>query len=145
MPRSRFTAAEWRKIEALNPDDFGLPKRRAKSAVIGTFNTLKLGKDDDDAKHWDYLTNICKRFDLLAVQEVLDDLSGLERLVRGMRGYELLVSDTTGKFPGARRGLTERLDHRGDFVLQSQPVPVSRADPPAAARDRRQRRHTHTC
>jgi hypothetical protein len=109
MPRSRFSAAEWRKIEALNPDDFGLPKRRPRSAVIGTFNTLKLGSDDDDAKHWDYLTNICKRFDFLAVQEVLDDLSGLERLVRGMRGYELLVSDTTGKFPGARRGLTERL------------------------------------
>jgi hypothetical protein len=49
---------------------------------------------------------------------VLDDLSGFERIVRGMRGYELLVSDTTGKFPGAQRVLTERLAfiYRSDRV-----------------------------
>jgi len=52
---------------------------------------------------------MCRRFDLLAVQEVLDDLSGLERLREEMgEEYRMIVSDKTGAFPGDL-GLNERL------------------------------------
>lgn len=49
------------------------------------------------------------RYDLPAVQEVMDDLSGIRRLKEMLgSGFELIVSDTTGAIPGAR-GLRERL------------------------------------
>ena len=43
---SKFTNAQWQKISALNAqsaDDFGLPKRRNDSVIIGSFNIRKLG------------------------------------------------------------------------------------------------------
>lgn len=109
MTPARFTNTEWAAIEAVDPRQFGLPNRVRDSALVGTFNALKLGGADDDKKRWDYLTRVCQPFDLLAVQEVLDDLSGIRRLVDSLPDHRLIVSDTTGKFPGARRGLTERL------------------------------------
>jgi hypothetical protein len=109
MSPARFTEDEWAAIDALDPSDFGLPSRVRDSALVGTFNALKLSGAEDEDKHWDYLRDVCRRFDLLAVQEVLDDLSGLERLVGALPDHEVIVSDTTGKFPGAQRGLTERL------------------------------------
>lgn len=107
-----FTAQEWQAIDSKlsqNPARFGCPIRRQDSVVIGSFNALKLGKADDSAKRWDFLERFASRFDLLAVQEVTDDLAGIRRL-RDMLGpsFQLLVSDTTGAVPGSR-GLRERL------------------------------------
>ena len=110
MSAEGFSDADWTKINALDPNDFGLPKRGTNSAIIGTFNMLKLGDGSQDAKRWDFLSKIRARYDFLAIQEVLDDLSGLDRLMSRLpKHYEFLVSDTTGKFPGDRYGLTERL------------------------------------
>lgn len=105
-----FSTADWKKINKQQVNDFGLPKRLGNSAVVGTFNMLKLSGGDPTDKNWDFLAKVCSRFDFLAIQEVLDDLSGLEHLMTRLpAGYEFLVSDTTGKFPGDRHGLTERL------------------------------------
>ncbi len=107
-----FTDLQWQKINhtlGQNPRRFGLPIRRSGSVVIGSFNALKLGKDTDKAKNWDFLKRFVSRFDLLALQEVMDDLSGIRRLHDSLgSGYKLVVSDTTGAFPGSR-GLRERL------------------------------------
>jgi hypothetical protein len=107
-----FSDAQWAKIDALldeNPGKFHFPERRENSIVIGTFNTLKLGGSGDQAKRWEFLKKICLSFDLLALQEIMDDLSGLERLKNSLgQEYGLVVSDTTGTFPGDR-GNTERL------------------------------------
>lgn len=107
-----FSNVQWADIDALleqEPDRFGLPESRKNSVVIGTFNTLKLGSDADDAKRWEFLRKICLRFDLLALQEIMDNLDGLQRLKRSLgEEYGLVVSDTTGTFPGDR-GNTERL------------------------------------
>ena len=86
-----------------------MPVRRTGSVVLGSFNALKIGKATQSAKRWEFLTNIASRFDLLAVQEVMDELAGIRRLHESLgSGFKLVVSDTTGAFPGDG-GLRERL------------------------------------
>lgn len=116
---SEFTAAEWKKIRAemaRAPRTYGLPARIDDSAVVASFNVRKLGKlrqpgDDSgrDATTMGFLRDVCKHFDLLAIQEVLEDLSAVRELKRLMgKKYGLVVSDTTGNFPGDP-GNTERM------------------------------------
>lgn len=113
MPTKPFTGAEWKKINATldrNPEKFGLPQRVYGSAVIGSFNIRKLGNARGRSPHaWEFLARVCSQYDLLAVQEVMDDLSGLRRII-DLLGPEfgMIVSDRTGAFPGAA-GLAERL------------------------------------
>ena len=108
-----FTKDEWVKIRqqlARHPTEYGLPKRVYGSVVLGSFNIRKLGRvSGRNGATWEFLADVCRRFDLLAVQEVMGDLSGLRELVRRMGPeYDLIVSDKTGAFPGDK-GLAERL------------------------------------
>lgn len=107
-----FTNARWQIINnklSQNPGRFGCPVRRNDSVVIGAFNALKLGRATNSAKRWEFLKRFVSRFDLLAVQEVMDDLSGIRRLHDELGpSFRLIVSDTTGATPGSR-GLRERL------------------------------------
>ncbi len=110
---AKFTSAQWAKIHTLfeaKADDFGLPDKRRKSIVLGSFNIRKLGALNKRSRQsWALLSQIAQRFDLLAIQEVMDDLSGIEHLVSLLgRDYGLVVSDITGATPG-RRGNIERL------------------------------------
>ena len=116
---SEFTAAEWKKIRAEMarvPKSYGLPARIDDSAVVASFNIRKLGKlrqegDDSgrDGTTMKFLRDVCKHFDLLAIQEVLEDMSAVRELKRLMgKKYGLVVSDTTGNFPGDP-GNTERM------------------------------------
>lgn len=113
MAQNVFTVAEWNKINQLaatSAEKFGLPKRRSKSVVLGTFNIRKLGEVKNRSKQaWDFLQFISQRFDLLAVQEVMDSLAGIRELhARLGKKYGLVVSDVTGVFPG-ESGNAERL------------------------------------
>lgn len=105
-----FSTQEWEKIHTLagqKAEEFGLPERRADSVVIGSFNIRKLGaKDRRSAGAWRMLAHIVERFDLLAIQEVLDNLQGLQKL-KSMLGetdgtpvYGMVASDITGSYPG---------------------------------------------
>jgi len=113
MAVKQFTSAEWtaiRKTLEENPEKFGLPKRVYGSVTLGSFNIRKLGSSRGRSQDtWEFLAYVCRHFDLLAIQEIMDDLSGLRRLM-SLLGPEfgLIISDTTGAFPG-KRGLAERL------------------------------------
>lgn len=77
-----FTANQRTSIEAelaARPRDYGLPVRRTGSVVMTSFNTLKLGRGTNSAKWWDFLNAFLSRCDLIALQEVMDDLSGVRR------------------------------------------------------------------
>lgn len=143
----KFTAAQWAKIFPelkKNSTKYGVPERVYGSSILASFNIRKLGAELGklitrgknkgkrkealrDNNIWKFLGLICRNFDLLAVQEVLEDLSGLERLrkemSKGGEQYATIVSDITGVFPG-EAGNPERLAflyrpsviHRGDIV-----------------------------
>ena len=108
-----FTAAEWQKIrDTLNadPQRYGLPRRVYGSVVLASANIRKLGaKSRRDAHTWRFLADVFSHFDLLAVQEVLEDMEGLRHLEELMGDdFGMVVSDTTGSFPN-EGGLAERL------------------------------------
>lgn len=109
----QFTSGEWKLIKARLDDDperFGLPRREYGSVLLGSFNIRKLGsarRRNPDT--WEFLASVCRSFDLLAVQEIMDDLSGLRQLMSLLGPeFSLVVSDQTGVFPG-EPGLGERL------------------------------------
>lgn len=110
---SEFTPKEWGKIRETLADDptkYGLPKREYGSVVLGSFNIRKLGAVTKRSRQtWDFLAHVCKHFDLLALQEIMDDLSGFQEL-KGRMGSEFgtIVSDRTGVFSN-QPGLGERL------------------------------------
>ena len=113
MPSRLFTVAEWQKINTTldkDPGKFGLPQRIYGSAVIGSFNIRKLGNARSRSPQtWEFLARVCGQYDLLAVQEVMDNLSGLRRIMDLLGpDFGMIVSDSTGAFPGAA-GLAERL------------------------------------
>lgn len=113
-----FTASEWKKIRtalASDPDLYGLPKRVYGSIVLGSFNIRKLGSLSSKGTHqrdegaMSFLADICRHFDLLAVQEVMSSTEGIKRLAELMGPeFGLIVSDTTGALPGGGGGMPER-------------------------------------
>ena len=110
---AKFTVAEWNRIERKLEEDprrFGFPERIYGSTLIGSFNIRKLGASRArDRRTWGFLARICAQFDLLAVQEVMDDLSGLRTLMELLGpDFGMIASDKTGAFPG-EPGLGERL------------------------------------
>ncbi len=109
----QFTATEWDAIRAklrADPKRYGLPQREYGSVLLGSFNIRKMGKTRNrSVDTWEFLAETCRSFDLVAVQEILDDLSGLQRLMSLLGPeFSLVVSDMTGVFPG-ERGVGERL------------------------------------
>jgi endonuclease/exonuclease/phosphatase family metal-dependent hydrolase len=112
---SHFTGAEWQKINTLyqqSAEDFDLPKRRNDSVIIGSFNIRKLGGIGKRTQQsWNFLKNTIERFDLIAVQEIMDDLSGFHHLLNLIGDdYGIVVSDVTGAKPG-KGGNKERLGY----------------------------------
>ena len=108
-----FTSAEWRSIRAkleTDPERYGLPQREYGSVLLGSFNIRKLGSARGRSNDtWEFLADVCRSFDLLAVQEIMDDLSGLRRLMSLLGPeFSMVVSDQTGVFPG-EPGVGERL------------------------------------
>lgn len=125
---AELTAEEWQKITALmekDPFRYGLPQREYGSVVLASFNIRKLGaRQKRSEATWKFLAQVCRHFDLLSVQEIMDDLEGFDRLRELMgREFSAVVSDVTGAFPG-EPGLGERLGfiyntslvQRGDIV-----------------------------
>ncbi|MEM7188316.1 MAG: endonuclease/exonuclease/phosphatase family protein [Pseudomonadota bacterium] len=113
-----FTKPEWARINAAldaDPERYGLPEHRRKSVVMASFNIRKLGdpkKKSDGA--FDFLARFCARCDLVAIQEVLEDLSALERLRKETEThadakYGIVCSDITGGRLGATGTNVERL------------------------------------
>ena len=113
MASGQFSNDEWDAIMdrlEQTPDRYGFIKRIYGSVLIGSFNIRKLGSARGRSERtWKFLAHICSQFDLLAVQEIMDDLSGIQRLM-GLLGsdFGLIVSDKTGTFPG-EPGVGERL------------------------------------
>lgn len=114
-----FSAAEWDAIEAeLDGDEraYGLPEGgREGSLVLASFNIRKLSSPKGRTRELRFMAKFCARCDLVAVQEVMDNLDGLRRLkeemekqVAGTDEFAIVVSDVTGQVPGSK-GMPERM------------------------------------
>lgn len=122
-----FNDAQWETIFATlegQEETFGLPVRRPGSVILASFNIRKLGRQPRSPGAWRLLREFASRCDLLAVQEVQDDLSGLHRLRWLLNGgqpevvndillhpatltqdnhlFRFVASDVTGSFPGQK-------------------------------------------
>ncbi|MEM6746370.1 MAG: hypothetical protein AAF608_03020 [Pseudomonadota bacterium] len=109
---SGFTDAEWDKVFRMRWTEFGAPARRSKSIVLCSFNIRKLGKvENKSARAWTFLASFLQRCDLIAIQEVQDNLDALMHLhdLIGKRSYEFIASDTTGRDARQHSGMSERL------------------------------------
>ena len=69
-----------------------------------------------------YMAEIISHFDLVAVQEVREDLKALDRLRRilGSRYWKYVVTDVTEGSPGNRERLAFLYDSRKAASLESQ-------------------------
>lgn len=108
-----MSSEDQRRALALIEEDpvaYGLPIRRYDSVVFASFNVRKLGSVHKRREStWDFLAGICRHFDLIAVQEVMEDLGGLDHLREKMgSSFHCVASDVTGVFPG-ESGMGERL------------------------------------
>lgn len=110
---SHFSKSEWEKINTVfkqSAQDYHLPERRTDSVIIGSFNIRKLGAiKNRTPQSWDFLAAMLRQFDLIAIQEIMDDLTGFEHLLALLGSdYGMVVSDVTGATPGSS-GNSERL------------------------------------
>ena len=115
----RFKKADWDRIEAAlaaDPRKYGMPDGgREESVVLASFNIRKLGRVKNRQRELAFMARFCARCDLVAIQEVQDDLEGLLHLkqkvderVSSEGEFGLVVSDVTGEVPG-ESGMAERL------------------------------------
>jgi len=115
----RFNQNQWNKIITeldRDPLSYGMPEGgREASLIFSSFNIRKLGTMTGREPEIDFLARFCARCDLIAIQEVQDNLDGLRHLKERMESkiagdgeFGLVVSDITGEVPG-EVGMSERL------------------------------------
>ena len=77
-------------------EDEKIPTRRSNHFHLLTWNIRNLNKGKSD-KAIRYISEICKKFDVIAIQETKDDLGGIEKLQRRLgKKYRFLFSDPAG-------------------------------------------------
>ena len=73
-----------------------IPKRKRSTLHLLTWNIRNLNKNKE-SKAISYLSEVIKRFDVIAIQEAKDDLGGIEKLQRKLgKNYRFLFSDPSG-------------------------------------------------
>ena len=112
--------------------DKEIPRRTQKENMllatwnIRDFDSAKFGERMDEAIF--YIAEIIDRFDLVAIQEVNKDLSGLYRLMKVLGGdWKYVFTDTTEGSPGNRERMVFLYDSRkvkhaglaGEIVLKA--------------------------
>ena len=153
--REAFDAADryWKFLEVtgaappeVDPTDpnsrFRLPPRRAlnESLLLATWNIRELATKNKGGvrlqESYFYIAELLDHFDIVAVQEVRDDLTALQRIL-GLMGshWDALITDTNKEAPGNGERLAYLFDTRkvtheriaGEFV-----IPRSAASPQLA-------------
>jgi len=101
---------------ALDDPGTGVPPRSMNTLLLGTWNIREFDSDNWGTRlpeSYAYMAEIIDRFDLVAVQEVREDLQALERLMHRLgKHWAYLVSDVADKARTAGNG--ERLAYLYD-------------------------------
>ena len=75
--------------------DAAIPKSTSSNFRLLTWNIRNLNGNKED-KAVAYIAEVCRNFDIIAIQETKDDLGGLEKLQKELPQYRFLFSDTAG-------------------------------------------------
>jgi hypothetical protein len=90
LPRERRALRGHRKAR-------GVPDKQDGTLLVGTWNIANLGVQQREDEHYKLLAEIVGWFDLVAIQEVNDNLDGLERLRAQLpKRYRALFSEAGG-------------------------------------------------
>ncbi len=74
-----------------------IPKRSKKNLMLASWNIANLGAQARTPKHYALIAEIINWFDLVAVQEVRDDLSGLRGVLDALPGsWRVVFTDKAG-------------------------------------------------
>lgn len=76
--------------------DRAIPKKSDGKLLLATWNIANLGLQVREAEHYKLIAEILSWFDLIAVQEVNDDLEGLRELQKYLPGYSTIFTDEGG-------------------------------------------------
>ncbi len=101
MASEELIIAKERKalMKLMDEGDYKIPKREVdENLIIGTWNIQQFS-NQKTARSIQYIADIIERFDIIALQEIKTDLSGLAKLQELLPGnYKILVSDPTGNY-----------------------------------------------
>lgn len=79
-----------------NPDR-EIPSKTADRLLVATWNVANLGQQKRRDSDYRLIAEVCSWFDLVALQEIADSLSGLRALMAHLPGrYRALFSDRAG-------------------------------------------------
>lgn len=112
-PRSRFDYEIEAELRALREHKKlrEIPARKRDRLLLATWNIANFGVQERREKDHRLIAEILSWFDLVAVQEVADDLTGLHDVHKLLpQSYRLLISDTAGN------------DERAAFVYDANKV-----------------------
>jgi endonuclease/exonuclease/phosphatase family metal-dependent hydrolase len=104
FPRPQWDAefpidvAKQRKALRAHAKERGIPKRTPDHLLLATWNIANLGvQKRDDPQDYTLLAEIASWFDIVAIQEVNDNLTGLRALMAKLPGhYQTLFSEASG-------------------------------------------------
>jgi endonuclease/exonuclease/phosphatase family metal-dependent hydrolase len=75
----------------------GIPRRRRDKLLLATWNIANLGTQHRRPNDYELLAEVCSWFDIVAIQEVNDNLTGLRALQAALPSrYRLLFSEASG-------------------------------------------------
>ncbi len=74
-----------------------IPKRTKKNLLLASWNIANLGAQDRDPEHYALMAEVINWFDLVAIQEVRDDLSGLRGILDALpKSWRAVFTDKAG-------------------------------------------------
>jgi endonuclease/exonuclease/phosphatase family metal-dependent hydrolase len=100
-PNFPFTYTISQEIQALEnwrntKPGRAIPAKANGRLLLATWNIANLGAQDRNPEDYQLLAEMISWFDLIAIQEVNDDLRGIRAVAANLPGYQMLFSDTAG-------------------------------------------------
>ncbi len=81
----------------LKKPDRKIPKKLKSAVIIATWNIANFGVQKREAEHYQIIANMLQWFDVVALQEVNDNLTGLRALQQHLpKNYAAIFSDASG-------------------------------------------------
>jgi len=80
-----------------NKPDRKIPAKKKNKLLLATWNIANLGTQKREAEHYKIIAEMLKWFDIIAIQEINDNLEGLRHLQKELpANYQVIFTDASG-------------------------------------------------